>query len=83
MYDQASVQYVQSAFKIEAVCQRYGVPLAAASLQFSLCDPRIVSTIVGVSRPERLEETVALAELPIHDDLWQDIASLEGEQSHA
>lgn len=41
MYDQASEQYVQFAFKIEAVCQRYGVPLAAAALQFSLSDPRI------------------------------------------
>lgn len=83
MYDQASDHYVQSAFKIEAVCQLYGVPLAAAALQFSLRDPRIISTIVGVSRPERLAETVALAELPIPDDLWQDIALLVGEQSHA
>ena len=83
MYDQASEHYVQYAFKIEAVCQRYGVPLAAAALQFSLRDPRITSTIVGVSRPERLAETVALAEWPIPDDLWQDIASLKGEQLHA
>ncbi len=74
MYNQASEAYVQHAFKIEAVCQHYNVPLAAAALQFSLRDPRIVSTIVGVSRPERLTETLALAKLPIPDDLWRDIA---------
>ncbi|MDQ2902067.1 MAG: aldo/keto reductase [Chloroflexota bacterium] len=82
MYDRASEHYTQRAFKIESVCQRYGVPLAAVALQFSLRDPRIVSTIVGISKLERLKETIALAELPIPADLWQDIASLEGEQSH-
>ncbi len=83
MYDQAAEQYVQRAFRIEALCRHYAVPLAAVALQFSLRDPRIVSTIVGVSRPERLAETVALAELPIPADLWPDIALLKGEQSHA
>lgn len=78
MYDQASEHYLQRAHKIEAVCKSYGVPLAAVALQFSLRDSRIVSTIVGVSRPERLKETVSLAALPIPDELWQDIASLDG-----
>ena len=83
MYSHASEYYLRRAFRIEAVCQHYAVPLAAVALQFSLRDPRIISTIVGVSRPERLAETLALAELPISDDLWRDIASLEGDQSHA
>ena len=77
MYDQASEPYIQHAFKIEAICQYYNVPLGAVALQFSLRDPRIVSTIVGVSKPERLEETIALAEVAIPDELWQDIAMLE------
>ena len=82
MYNHASEHHLQRAFRIEAVCQRYAVPLAAAALQFSLRNPRIVSTIVGVSRPERLAETLALTELPIPDDLWRDIALLEGAQSY-
>ncbi len=77
MYSQASEPYVQRAFKIEAICQRYGVPLGAVALQFSLRDPRIVSTIVGLSKPERLVKTVALAEIAIPYELWQDIALLE------
>ncbi len=60
----------------ENICQRHGVPLAAAALQFSLRDPRILSTIIGISRPERLAETVMLATQPIPTELWDEIASL-------
>lgn len=77
MYDQASERYVERAFKIEEICQHYGVLLGAVALQFSLRDPRIASTIVGVSKPERLAETTGLAEVAIPDELWQDIAVLE------
>jgi len=61
---------------MEAVRAHYAVPLAAAALQFSLRDPRILSTIVGISRPERLAATVALARQPVPEDLWQELESL-------
>jgi D-threo-aldose 1-dehydrogenase len=59
--------------RIKALCARYDVPLAAAALQFSLRDPRIVSTIVGMSRPERLGQTLVLAQHPIPEDLWSEL----------
>ena len=34
---------------IEGVCTRHDVPLAAAALQFSLRDDRVISTVVGMS----------------------------------
>ncbi len=83
MYTQAPASYVQRAFTLETICQRYNVPLAAAALQFSLRDPRITSTIVGVSRPERLAQTLVLAQLPIPAELWHEIDSWQGEQTHA
>ncbi|GIM90564.1 aldo/keto reductase [Paractinoplanes toevensis] len=55
---------------------RTGVPLAAAALQFSLRAPFIDSTVVGVSSPARVAETVALAETPIPDSLWAELDSL-------
>ncbi|HLV98651.1 MAG TPA: aldo/keto reductase [Ktedonobacterales bacterium] len=76
MYGQASDAYLQRAFALEALCQRYQVPLAAVALQFSLRDPRIASTIVGITRPERIQETVGLAQLPIPEEIWGDIAAL-------
>ncbi len=79
MYDPAPENYVRHAFALEALCQRYGVPLAAVALQFSLRDPRIASTILGISKPERLQETLDLAQQPIPEQLWEKIA----EASHA
>jgi D-threo-aldose 1-dehydrogenase len=83
MYGDASEEYLQRAHAIEALCQRHHVPLAAVALQFSLRDSRIASTIVGMSKPERLAETVALAQTPIPDELWQDVARLPGGGLHA
>ncbi|MFZ0218084.1 MAG: aldo/keto reductase, partial [Candidatus Dormiibacterota bacterium] len=45
--------------QMEALCHETGVPLQAAALQFSLRDLRINSTVVGFSRPERIEECAA------------------------
>ncbi|MBS1881897.1 MAG: aldo/keto reductase [Actinobacteria bacterium] len=56
-----------------AACERHAVDLAAAALQFSLRDPRIVSTVVGISRPERIDATLALASQPIPADLWAEL----------
>jgi D-threo-aldose 1-dehydrogenase len=69
-FQEAAGSVLQRARQMAELCRHFGVPLAAAALQFSLRDPRVVSTIVGVSRPERVAETVALAAHPIPDDLW-------------
>ena len=75
-YGQAPDAYLERAFALEAVCHRNKVPLAAAALQFSLRDPRITSTIVGISRPERVTETLELVQLPIAQAVWDEIAAL-------
>lgn len=62
--------------RIEAICSRHGVPTGALALQFSLRDPRITSTICGVSRPERVAETLAWAALKIPEEIWEEIATL-------
>ena len=61
---------------MEKACESYGLPLAAAALQFSLRDGRITSTIVGITRPERLAETLKLAQYPIPDELWTDLDAI-------
>jgi D-threo-aldose 1-dehydrogenase len=47
-----------------------GIPLGAAALQFSLRDPRVTSTIVGINTVEQLERTLEWATLPIPEELW-------------
>lgn len=72
-YRDAPPEIVERARGAAAVCRRYGVPLPAAALQFSLREARIVSTIVGVSSPGRLSETLALASLAIPEEIWPEL----------
>ena len=58
---------------MEAACRRYDVPLAAAALQFSLRSELIASTVVGVSSPERIAQTLELAAVPVPDELWPEL----------
>jgi D-threo-aldose 1-dehydrogenase len=72
-YQDAPSELVEKIRNLDAICGRHGVPLAAVALQFSLRDPRVHSTIVGMTRPERIAQTVELANTPIPDDLWPEL----------
>ena len=76
MYNQASPDLLRRAWQMEEACERHGLPLAAAALQFSLRDARIASTIVGITRPERLAETLTLVQQPIPYELWAVLDSI-------
>ncbi len=58
---------------MQRICAEAGVPLRAAALQFSLRDPRVTSTVVGISDPARVAETVEMAELPIAESVWAEL----------
>jgi D-threo-aldose 1-dehydrogenase len=75
-YREAPQELVERVRKMEGVCKEFGIPLAAAALQFSMRDPRVVSTIVGISRPERVEQTLDLATHPVPDELWPTLDAL-------
>jgi D-threo-aldose 1-dehydrogenase len=75
-YQEAPQEMVDRVRAMEKACQEFDVPLAAAALQFSLRDSRIVSTIVGISRPERVEQTLELATYYIPEELWERLDSL-------
>jgi D-threo-aldose 1-dehydrogenase len=76
MYGQASPDLLRRAQQMEEACKRSGMPLAAAALQFSLRDRRITSTIVGMTHPERIIQTVQLAQQPIPNELWAELDSI-------
>lgn len=76
-YTPAAPEVLAKAFRLQAICDRYQVPLAAAALQISLREPRIDTTIVGISRPERVAETIALAHHPVPAALWAELAAVE------
>ena len=76
VYQEATEEMLDPIRQIEAVCARHNIPLGAAALQFSLRDPRIASTICGVSRPERIAETMAWADWPIPTEAWNELLAL-------
>jgi D-threo-aldose 1-dehydrogenase len=76
VYQEAGDAALDPIRRIEEVCARHGVPTGAAALQFSMRDPRVTSTICGVTRPERVRHTVEWAEWPIPAALWTDLATL-------
>ncbi|MGH8954585.1 MAG: aldo/keto reductase [Microbacterium sp.] len=59
--------------RIASLCDEAGVPMAAVALQFSMREPRIHSTIVGVSSLERARELDSLARLPLPAGLRDEI----------
>ena len=72
-YQEAGPEILARIEALHAACARHGVPLAAAAVQFSTRDPRIVSTVVGVSKPERVDRLVELAQTPIPPELWDEL----------
>jgi D-threo-aldose 1-dehydrogenase len=70
-YSAAPAEMVERVRAMQKVCEEFGVPLAAAALQFSMRDSRVASTIVGMTRPERVEQTLELAAEPVPEELWE------------
>ncbi|HET7094298.1 MAG TPA: aldo/keto reductase [Thermomicrobiales bacterium] len=75
-YQDAPAEMLDRVRQLAAICARHNVPLTAAALQFSTRDPRITATIVGMSRPERIQQTIDYATHPIPDALWDELAAI-------
>jgi D-threo-aldose 1-dehydrogenase len=75
-YQNAPDYMIEQTRKLEAACQRHGVSLLVAALRFSLRDPRIHSSIVGMTRPERVRQTIDAAMTPVPDALWPELDAL-------
>ena len=52
------------------------MPLGAVALQFSMREALIDNTVIGVSKPERVSQTIEWATTEIPDDLWAAIGDV-------
>lgn len=75
-YRPATPARLAARLAMAAVCTAHTVDLAAAALQFSMRDPRISSTIVGMSSRRQLEESLLGAAEQIPDELWPELERL-------
>jgi D-threo-aldose 1-dehydrogenase len=76
VYQDASPEMLEPITRIEGVCAKYNIPPGAAALQFSLRDTRIASTICGISRPERIGQTLDWARYVIPAAAWDELMAL-------
>lgn len=74
-YKAAPPEILDRARRLETVCTRHGVPLAAAALQFALAHPAVASVIPGLASPREVHDTVTRYSTPIPPALWDDLKS--------
>ncbi len=72
-YAPATPEILEKTRRIEAVCARHGVPLAAAALQFPLGHPAVASIIPGAVSPEEVAQNLAYFRTPIAAELWAEL----------
>lgn len=75
-YRPAHPETVTAVAAMREVCARYGTDLPTAALQHSLRDDRVASTVVGISKKERLGQVLDGAAADLPEDLWQELAAL-------
>ena len=72
-YRPAAPDILERVAKIEAVCKRHGVPIAAAALQFPLGHPIVASIIPGAIKVGQVERNLAAFTHPIPADMWGEL----------
>ena len=72
-YERPSDSIIERVRRIELICDRYDVPLAAAALQFPLAHPQVASVIPGVGRASRVVQTVQLYRFAIPEEFWAEL----------
>ena len=72
-YRPAPPALVERARGLSAVCERHGVPLAAAAIQFPLRHPAVAAVVVGARSGAELEEDVRMFEWDVPEALWADL----------
>jgi D-threo-aldose 1-dehydrogenase len=69
-YAAAPPEVIARVHRIEAVCRRFGTPLAAAALQFAGAHPAVVTVIPGAMSADEVRANVAAQALAIPPGLW-------------
>jgi D-threo-aldose 1-dehydrogenase len=72
-YRLADPSIVERAARIEDVCKRSGVSLAAAAIQFPLAHPAVASVVLGMRSPLEVQEDRAAFEALVPPALWIDL----------
>jgi D-threo-aldose 1-dehydrogenase len=72
-YVPAAAHLVEKARKIEAACQRHGVELGAAALQFPLFHPALCAVIPGALGAAEVKQNIGRLSARIPVELWSEL----------
>jgi D-threo-aldose 1-dehydrogenase len=72
-YGEAPPAMIERARRIAAICERHGVPLKAAAIQFPLAHPIVASVVAGVRSVAHLDDYPEMLAVPIPSDLWTEL----------
>jgi D-threo-aldose 1-dehydrogenase len=72
-YERPSDSIIERVRRIESICDRYDVALAAAALQFPLAHPQVASVIPGVGHASRIAQTLELYHSIIPEEFWVEL----------
>jgi D-threo-aldose 1-dehydrogenase len=75
-YSEPSPEFLAHVDRFRALCAEWGVEPAAAALHFSLREPRIHTTVVGVNSVDRLRELEAHQRAVIDVEFWSALEAL-------
>ena len=76
-YGPAPDETLLRASAIDSVCQRHGVSLRAAAVNFPLANPKVAAVVVGMAAPAEVDENLAALRAPVPDELWTDLQGME------
>ncbi|PXX58332.1 D-threo-aldose 1-dehydrogenase [Nocardia tenerifensis] len=75
-YRPAQREIVDRAQAMARVCAKYDVPLRAAALQFPRRNPAVAATVIGAGTKAEVEDTIAMLNTPVPEDLWHEVVRL-------
>jgi D-threo-aldose 1-dehydrogenase len=86
-YETAPAEVVVRADGLRTVCERFGVPLEAASVQFAARHPAVGTVLVGARSAAEAQQNWLHLHRRLPEDLWRSLAVLDGRganrESHA
>jgi D-threo-aldose 1-dehydrogenase len=75
-YRPARPATLASIAEMRDVCRTWNTDLATAAIRFSTREPRVSTTIVGISKLARISSTIEAATADLPDEFWHELESL-------
>ncbi|MEU4194088.1 aldo/keto reductase [Kribbella sp. NPDC026611] len=79
-YREAPAEVLDAVAAMDKACREYGTDLATAALRHSVDNPDITGTVVGITKPARVDALIQALETDLPDELLNRLGSLLPQQ---